>query len=173
MHKGSHQKNKSHCPQNHPYDESNTYVNPTTGYRSCRICMRDHDLKYKAAYPDKIRENARARQQDNPDRLREFDLKRLYGISLDEYNAMLEAQDGRCVICRRLPGKKRLSVDHNHETGLVRGLLCNRCNLGLGTLGDDHETLTAAEIYMSQEAPKSGLNLDYGLPEGFVSISVP
>ena len=52
-----------------------------------------------------------------------------YGLSQDDYVAMLEKQEYRCAICNRM---ERLVVDHDHETGAVRGLLCNICNLGLG-----------------------------------------
>lgn len=56
-----------------------------------------------------------------------------YGISLDEYEAMCSRQSGKCYLCNKEElGGKRLAVDHNHETGKVRGLLCRRCNTGLG-----------------------------------------
>ena len=56
-------------------------------------------------------------------------------LTEDDYAALLAAQDGRCAICRRPPkeGGRRLSVDHDHATGAVRGLLCFRCNRGLPT----------------------------------------
>jgi hypothetical protein len=52
----------------------------------------------------------------------------LYGLSADEWNALMRKQGGRCAICRSRPTKYRLVVDHEHSTGLVRGLLCRRCN---------------------------------------------
>ena len=59
-------------------------------------------------------------------------VEKLYGITEDEYNALLRLQGGRCAICKRRPRTKRLAVDHDHATGLVRGLLCanneNGCN---------------------------------------------
>lgn len=51
-----------------------------------------------------------------------------YGITSEEYDHMLDMQDGRCAICRRSPRSKHLAVDHDHTTGHVRGLLCDRCN---------------------------------------------
>lgn len=54
-----------------------------------------------------------------------------YGLTTAQYDQMLDRQDGRCAICRRQPRTKRLAVDHDHETGHVRGLLCDRCNRGL------------------------------------------
>jgi len=75
----------------------------------------------------------------------------LYGVTPDEYEAMMLSQDGRCAICRSdaWPGKhNRPHVDHDHVTGKVRGLLCGKCNVGLGNLGDDPERLRAAAAYI-------------------------
>lgn len=55
-------------------------------------------------------------------------LRKTYGITIEDYDRMLEEQGGRCEICGRLPKKLSLAVDHNHKTGKVRGLLCMRCN---------------------------------------------
>lgn len=68
------------------------------------------------------------------DRYRDRHLRKAYGIGLDEYRSMLAEQDGRCAICRRPESDftKSLSVDHCHETGRVRSLLCGRCNTHLG-----------------------------------------
>lgn len=62
---------------------------------------------------------------------------------------MLATQGGRCAICRELPGRKALHVDHDHASGRVRGLLCFRCNAGLGNFRDDPGTLKAALSYLS------------------------
>jgi len=59
-------------------------------------------------------------------------VQRTYGLKPGEYQAMLDAQDGRCAICGNRPVTIRLAVDHDHETGRVRGLLCKRCNRALG-----------------------------------------
>jgi len=70
-----------------------------------------------------------------------------YGVTIEQYQTMLEAQDGRCAICRR-ESEKPLCVDHNHETGKVRGLLCWHCNIALGKLQDDPEVVRAALNYL-------------------------
>jgi hypothetical protein len=62
---------------------------------------------------------------------RDWNLRRRYGISSEEYETLLDAQDGVCAICKSPPKKNRLHVDHCHETGLVRGLLCAHCNSSL------------------------------------------
>lgn len=61
-----------------------------------------------------------------------------YGLTLEQYEALYEAQGGVCYICRRATGKtRRLAVDHSHVYGYVRGLLCSSCNKFLGHLRDD------------------------------------
>ena len=81
-------------------------------------------------------------------------LKYLYGITIEEYEALLEAQGGVCAVCKR-PQRKvawgavvMMSVDHDHKTGVVRGLLCYHCNAGLGFFDDDPELLEAAVGYL-------------------------
>ena len=73
-----------------------------------------------------------------------------YGISLLQYEAMLEAQNGVCAICKKTEGK-HLSVDHNHVTGEIRGLLCSRCNLVIGRCNDDTKLLKAAILYLGDD----------------------
>lgn len=81
---------------------------------------------------------------------------RFYGITGADYDAMFLAQDGLCAICR-LPESmtykgqvKQLSVDHDHDTGRVRGLLCAACNFALGKFRDDPALLRAAADYLDQ-----------------------
>ena len=76
-----------------------------------------------------------------------------YGITLEDYAAMLKKQDGKCAICgARTPGsgKKMWSIDHDHATGEVRGLLCGTCNTGLGMFKDSADNLRAAANYLDQ-----------------------
>jgi hypothetical protein len=72
-----------------------------------------------------------------------------YGMSMEEYNALLTKQNGTCAICK-LPDTKMLSVDHNHLTGQIRGLLCDPCNRGLGFFGDSPTRLEAAYHYLQE-----------------------
>lgn len=62
---------------------------------------------------------------------RDYDLKRAYGITLEDYKNMLKAQNGCCAICGKTGLERKLVVDHNHTTGKIRGLLCDKCNIGL------------------------------------------
>ena len=78
-------------------------------------------------------------------------LRRNYGITLDDYNYMLESQGGKCAICGQLPENiqyEKLHVDHDHATGAVRGLLCDMCNKGIGSLKDDVRLLDSARRYL-------------------------
>ncbi len=72
-----------------------------------------------------------------------------YNLSVNQYNAMLDRQAGCCAICRRkCKSNKRLAVDHDHDTGQVRGLLCAGCNTMLGHMDDSKEWLQAAIDYL-------------------------
>lgn len=83
-------------------------------------------------------------------RVRANRLLREYGITVQEYDALLAGQDGCCAICRREPVDQLLAVDHDHETGVVRGLLCHRCNMGLGYFQDNIEQLLEAVAYLER-----------------------
>lgn len=79
-------------------------------------------------------------------------LQREYGITLDQYNAILKRQGGRCAICGQHSSvfKTRLSVDHCHKTGLIRGLLCMTCNRALARFKDDDRLLQSAAEYIKR-----------------------
>ena len=79
-------------------------------------------------------------------------LRRRYGITLEDYDRMLETQGGGCAICGRPPRTDiSLHVDHDHETGRIRGLLCFPCNNTLGDFKDDPKRLYAAADYLSRD----------------------
>lgn len=78
-----------------------------------------------------------------------------YGITYDEYELLLACQDFRCAICLGRPRKNALSVDHDHKTGEIRGLLCSRCNHRLlGSANDDPARLRKAADYLEAYAPR-------------------
>jgi hypothetical protein len=82
-------------------------------------------------------------------------LKRKYGLTPEQFDALLAAQGGVCGICRGPPTDVRgfrPHIDHCHRTGRVRGLLCSRCNHGLGAFGDDPERLRRAIVYLDADA---------------------
>jgi hypothetical protein len=101
---------------------------------------RERILARQRAWSVANRDKVRASARDNY-------IKRLYGISRADYDALFERQGWLCAICRK-PSKQRLCVDHCHVTGMIRGLLCRQCNSGLGCLGEDQRALVAAVAYL-------------------------
>lgn len=90
------------------------------------------------------------------DKNRHYKLCRNFGITIWEFDELCNSQRGKCAICGKeetttTHGKTRpLSVDHNHRTGAVRGLLCSTCNIGLGCFYDDPELLEKAIEYLNR-----------------------
>lgn len=77
------------------------------------------------------------------------DTLKQYGLTPTSYSRLLDYQLGGCAICGREPTKRRrLAVDHNHRSGKVRGLLCTRCNVGLGLFDESIERLLEAVSYL-------------------------
>lgn len=112
-----------------------------------REWMRD----WRLADPEKARAKDRARNAANPRRLRKNNLKNHYGVTIEQFDAMLAAQGGKCAICPRTEpdGRhKQWNVDHCHSSGKVRGLLCTQCNKMLGSARDNIETLQSAIHYL-------------------------
>ena len=89
--------------------------------------------------------------EKNSEAIFETYLQRKYGIGVDKYNSLLAEQSGVCAICKTecVSGKK-LAVDHNHDTGEVRGLLCCKCNRGLGNFADNLDRLQEAVLYLQR-----------------------
>ena len=87
-------------------------------------------VKWQKANPARVRGYSQRRHAAHRDEESDYQLRRRYGISRMEYVVMLAHQDGRCAICAKPQGEdsKRHHVDHDHDTGLIRGLLCNGCN---------------------------------------------
>lgn len=103
----------------------------------------------RAANPDRPREQWRSyARRRTPEQRRSWALKKNYGITIDDYNRMYAEQHGSCVICRK--SFPVLDVDHNHETGKVRGLLCKKCNKGLGHFDDQPVLLFSAIDYLNR-----------------------
>lgn len=98
-----------------------------------------------------MREQANALYHKSSDQRKKAHLRTLkrYGITAEDYDHMFAEQNGLCAICGR-PDSRALSVDHDHETGKVRGLLCSKCNFLLGYADDDPEILTRAIEYLAE-----------------------
>lgn len=115
---------------------------------------------YKRTHPE-YREYAKKRRREwyhnegGRDTQRNTAFQKAYGISLADYEQMLVEQDGRCAICGQPPKDRRLAVDHDHETGRVRGLLCyGHCNRAIGLLRDNPELLRRAAEYLERASAR-------------------
>lgn len=132
----------------------------------CKQCRRE----YRKNNLDKIKERNRLYRienkerdhsygkeyrKNNPDKLRDKHLRRNYGITLQQYNEMFEKQEGKCAICgtHQSEFKKPLYVDHCHETGKIRGLLCDKCNHAIGLLKDSPNISQEASNYLFKHKP--------------------
>jgi hypothetical protein len=98
--------------------------------RRAARCASCQHKRQRVAEP-KSADRERARRYQHEYRLRGF------GLTPEDYDTLNKAQGGKCYACGRLPIRQRLSVDHDHKTGLVRGLLCNVCNRTLGHIERD------------------------------------
>lgn len=97
--------------------------------------------KYKADYYQKNKNRLREKRRSrtiSQERLRKYALKYHYNLSIEDYEAFIVVQKGRCAICGSIfTNNNKPHVDHSHTTGQVRGLLCKKCNIGLGMFSDD------------------------------------
>jgi Recombination endonuclease VII len=137
------------------------YFSAMTG-RICKDCEIFHtsDMFYKHSegknglYPRcKNCHNAKVRKDYDPKKKKNFHLKYLYGITLDEYERRLQDQGGSCGICKtNLPGGngQNFYVDHNHSTNQVRGLICHNCNYIIGYSKENTDTLRAVIKYIDK-----------------------
>ena len=133
----------------------------------CRSCRKKYQAiawktkstemkSYKAEWYLKNKENQKAKcrqryhegdKQQHSHKVWRNKIRREFGITEDEYNKMLKSQNGVCKICK-LSDEKRLAVDHCHNTGIVRGLLCQKCNTALGLFQENSELLKEAVNYL-------------------------
>lgn len=120
-----------------------------------------YDSKVAKAYYKTHRDHILARQRDyrakNRDtinaKLRAGTLKWVYGISGEDYQTLLQKQNGLCAICKKVPmprgnRSRHFCVDHDHKTGKIRGLLCDPCNIALAHLKEDPEIFRSAIAYI-------------------------
>ena len=136
------------CKKEKPDSEFNLHNSTSDGLHTyCKICH--YEIKW------------------------ENSLHLYFNLTVKQYELMLKSQNGKCAICcqpetMKLNGKiKRLSVDHCHRTGKVRGLLCNNCNTAIGKFNDDPELLRNAALYL--EGKLCSKQKSSFVPAGFAS----
>lgn len=124
----------------------------------CRECQEDKPIgEFRPPSDLRCRSCMRAIRQDRYQRrggkefMYERNLATQYGMTLDEYRKRMADQGGRCAICGD-EDKKRLHVDHDHQTGAIRDLLCRWCNYALGNAKDDPKRLRAMADYLERHA---------------------
>lgn len=148
----------------------------------CLVCRRIYGATWRNKHRNKINEAARIWRQANKSSLkaaqqkyrrkhaeklrikrkerkysRDFHLRKNYGISEEQYCQMVVNQGGLCLLCQK-KRKRRLDVDHDHNTSEVRGLLCQNCNRLLGWANDDTDVLERAIQYLKYGADNMSLN---------------
>lgn len=139
------------CRQVKPLADFYPHAGTARGYQCwCRSCAAEVRAE-------------RARIPEDRNSIRRRKLREMYGITMADYDAMFEAQGGRCAICGvqkepwepgvGLEGRQKfLTVDHCHADGHIRGLLCGPCNRGIGQLQDDLSIILAAADYLRRDA---------------------
>lgn len=116
----------------------------------CKNCSNQRTRKYYQDNIDKKREIGRKYYHKDPLREKARRYSKNFGISLSELEEMFKEQNNCCKICKKHQKEfnKPLAVDHCHDTNLIRGLLCGRCNRGLGYFKDSPELLQSAMQYL-------------------------
>jgi len=106
----------------------------------CRLCRNHKQKEYIQHHPEQV----------EPKYLRQRYLKHVYKMTVEDYNKFLITQGGACAICRTTdPGRyANFCVDHDHTTGMIRGLLCQKCNQAIGLLQDSPKNCKQAAKYL-------------------------
>lgn len=159
-------KHCSKCGYSKPITDFHKNKSSNDGYRNvCKECLKIYFVDYYKKNKEKIRRY----QKDNPDihnkanekynrkptskkKRRGISYMYKYGITEKDFNDMFLKQKGRCAICgvSQLDIEYRINIDHCHETGIVRGLLCRRCNTALGHFKDDVDIMQRAIDYLNE-----------------------
>lgn len=119
----------------------------------CSSKRKEDAQNYRDTQHQPIQEKHKTWRDANPDKIRGYKVKRLYGIPLDEYLAEIARRDGRCDICGKIPqdtgtNGQTLCVEHNHETKEIRGYVDSQCNIMIGGAGDDPVRLAQGIVYL-------------------------
>lgn len=153
------------CSQTKPLSEFYLKSDKSGPRSQCKTCWLEKSRSYYKSNRDKAYATKRRWSANNPEKvkllLRAGHLKHKFGITLEEYDRVLQSQGGVCKICRQVSVDRSLDIDHNHNTGQVRGLLCGPCNRGLSSFKDSTLYLQSATEYLSpkEKCSKSPLGL--------------
>lgn len=109
----------------------------------CSVCKYIRSREAQKKYPERQKEYYKRTSK-----------RRLYNLEPDDYKKLVDSCDNKCMICGDSPKIKSLNVDHNHETGEIRGLLCHGCNIGIGLLKEDLNIMKSAMKYLLKSNKK-------------------
>lgn len=152
-----------YCKEHRPVGEyQNHPAMPDRKHYLCRGCVTKRliaqTMVTKCNELERLRKSedkkARVKKHRDPkivSYVRKYNLEKAYGLTEADYELMLRDQGGKCLICgieQSLTRNNRLNVDHDHSSGKVRGLLCGRCNTGLGMFGDSTVRVERALAYL-------------------------
>lgn len=116
-------------------------------YPYCKSCATEYKRNEYKKWS--VEQRRKARESRTPEQRRKYSLKQLYGLTVADYKELWEYQEGKCAICGGVnKSGKELFVDHNHQTGKIRGLLCMHCNHAIGKFNDDINLLQRAIEYL-------------------------
>lgn len=123
----------------------------------CKDCVRAYQVEYLKKNRERKRAYDKQRFKDHRERLLWQKRETKWGLTIEQYGEMVERQGGACAICGRpfaeLTGAKNTPhVDHCHSSGVIRGILCQNCNVGLGQFKDSPDILAAAAAYLTVAA---------------------
>jgi hypothetical protein len=116
----------------------------------CKVCRKKHRKESKSV----IKQYNKKYYRNNNGIVRsQMSRWERYKLTPEKYNVLFNKQKGRCAICGKHQSelKRGLFVDHNHDTNVVRGLLCHNCNVGMGNLQDDIKLLSKAMQYLKNQ----------------------
>lgn len=146
----------SKCKIEKPKSEffkSGLYKSGKSKFRGdCKECSKKDTANWRIKNRSEYNNYAAAWRSKNPGRQHATDIKRHYGLSIENYNKLLAQQNCQCKICGKQHdpsvNRGRLYVDHCHNSKKVRGLLCGKCNVALGNMDDDVSLLEKALAYL-------------------------
>ena len=150
------EKHCSRCKEIKPVDQFDRQRRSRDGLQHrCKSCMKEVNAAYYLQNKDKFKAYRQAWVEKNPERAREIGrkrhLKKEYDLTLEEFDLLLVAQDGKCALCGEPFNGVTPHVDHDHSTGRVRGLLCGPCNKTLGFAQECPKRLLAAAEFLRRQ----------------------
>lgn len=145
----------SMCKKDKPLSGFSKNRSRSDGLRAyCKDCASVVDKKWRIENPEKSRRISKTSYDRHmtPEKRFNYKLKHVYNLKREDFDKMYDTQNGKCKLCyKEIKAQVQSHVDHNHDTGVIRGLLCSKCNLGLGHFYDNSDVLVRASKYILME----------------------